>query len=126
MAISYFNVYLITWNFLTCSFCYFGWFKYINFCNTYFSLFCKKKKVPTPHTLICFFFCKEHNKIIHQKPPLRKMHTLFPCNFSNTIFSNTALIEVNRVDWLGNLTTFFVMCFCSAFPFWNMKLTMHK
>ena len=31
-------------------------------------------------------------------------------------------IKVSRVDWLGNLKTFFVICFCSPFPYWNMML----
>ena len=31
-----------------------------------------------------------------------------------------------RVDWLGNLMTFFVISFCFPFPYWNMTLIVHK
>ena len=27
------------------------------------------------------------------------------------------LSKVTRVDWLGNLITFFIICFCSPFPY---------
>ena len=66
--------------------------------------------------------------VIHTVSPFRKSHLFKILQTKPHMFdvSVLSLCIAIKIKWLRNLSAFFVLCFCSLFPFCYMTLILHR